>query len=503
MCALPSSTEGPSRPSSDSRLPVAYLEGEIVGDKYRLEQKLGSGGMGTVWRARNLALDVDVAIKLIAPAQDGEQRVARLLREARAAARLTHPAIIRVFDFGKTSRGDPFIAMELLNGSSVDDVLHRQGRIPAARAVQIVLPIADALVLAHSRGIVHRDLKPDNVFLSDVDGRVQPKVLDFGIALAEYDAQQNRLTTAGTLVGSPYYMSPEQARGSSRVGPSADVWAFSVMLYEMVTARMPFGEDGNYNAVMRAIIEDEPISITQHAAGDEALWLILRRGLEKRPEDRWGSMLELGRVLAEWLLEHGIGEDICGQSLRACWSMRSSDETLARVSLSTSDDFRAPPSTRDDLRRTSDPKATLQRPSDPRVASLPPARGGRRATLLAVGGGAVAVAATTAWFVLTRPAPPPEASGAPTPASAPALAAAAPAESPQARAPSSQPTPAASEAAGVSGSAAAPPPAAPPPTPPGTRGARPTARATAGPAPATPPPTKPAAKPMLGDDLGF
>lgn len=160
-----------------------YKPGEVIADKYRLDAVLGRGGMGTVWRARNLTLDVDVAVKLIRREAASDTSAERLLVEARAAARIRHPSIVSVFDFGRTSSGDPFIVMEVVEGESLANLLDRKVRLDALTACKTLLPIAHALAAVHRRGIVHRDLKPENIILAQADpGVVTPKLVDFGVA---------------------------------------------------------------------------------------------------------------------------------------------------------------------------------------------------------------------------------------------------------------------------------------------------------------------------------
>ncbi len=321
-----------------------YVAGEVIADKYRLISMIGEGGMGSVWVARNLALDVQVALKLIRSDVEAEGAADRLLTEARAAARLKHPGIVRVFDFGRTRRRDPFIVMELLAGENLGEIVQRDGRLAATAAVQLLLPIADALVAAHGKGIVHRDLKPDNVFLAESEGRVQPKVVDFGIAKVELQAGQmdKKLTQAGTVLGSPDYMSPEQARGVEDIDHRTDIWSFCVVLYESITGRVPF-EDDNYNALLRKIIEQPTPSIIDLAAGDQELARVIEKGLAKDRNERWQSMRALGEALAMWLYSHGVTEDAYGQSLRATWldgpgsnpDLRLSSPLLSRASFTS------------------------------------------------------------------------------------------------------------------------------------------------------------------------
>jgi serine/threonine-protein kinase len=319
-----------------------YLAGDVINRKYRLSRLLGEGGMGAVWLARNVLLDVDVAVKLIRREMAGPETSRRLLQEARAAARLRHPSIVRVFDFGESEHGDPFIVMEVLSGESLRDILERRARLPAVMAVRALLPVASALAAAHAQGIVHRDLKPENIVLvPDEGGTSIPKVVDFGIAKLREDGVDGRITLDGAVMGSPDYMSPEQARGRDEIDERTDVWAFAVVLYETITGVAPFSGH-NYNALMTSIMMDEPTPTTSYAAGDEELWRILQRGLHKTREGRWPSMRELGAALASWCLAHGYDTDVACTSLAAHWhgvvERRSlPDVSSSRASLPDSD----------------------------------------------------------------------------------------------------------------------------------------------------------------------
>ncbi|HEY6077370.1 MAG TPA: serine/threonine-protein kinase [Polyangiaceae bacterium] len=307
-------SSGRGRESSE---PILYLAGEVVGDRYRLVREIGRGGMGVVWVAHSLVLGVDVAVKLIR-ASASSALSSRMAREAHAAARLGHPALVRVFDFGWTRHGDPYLVMELVQGETLAAQLKRESRMPAIRAVQTLLPIADGLRLAHDKGIVHRDIKPDNVFLaSDQLNRRQPKLLDFGIAKVDKQVD-GRLTQVGAVLGSPDYMSPEQALGLDDIDERTDIWSLCVVLYEVITGVVPF-QKPNYNALMHAIINEDPVSSVDCGAGDKALWQIIQRGLRKERGERFPNITELGEALALWLYEHGIKEDLSGNSIRAVW----------------------------------------------------------------------------------------------------------------------------------------------------------------------------------------
>jgi serine/threonine protein kinase len=291
----------------------------VIADRYVLKRKLGEGGMGVVWIARSKALDVDVALKMLRGALAGTDAVERMAREARAAAQLGHPAMVRVLDFGETDHGEPFLAMELLRGDELYSLLEREGRLSAVRAVGLLLPIIDGLATAHDKGIVHRDIKPENVFIArDEQGRVQPKLLDFGIAKLGRGETTSRLTRFGAVLGSPQYLSPEQAEGVDDVDFRTDIWSIGVLLYELVTGEPPFSGN-NYNALIMSILRDVPKPITDHNAGNAQLWTTLARCLQKDPAERWSSMWELGEALALWLFEQGVRVDASSRSLRDGW----------------------------------------------------------------------------------------------------------------------------------------------------------------------------------------
>jgi serine/threonine-protein kinase len=306
-------------PARSGKRATRFVAGEVVAKRYRLIRELGEGGMGVVWVAHSLVLGVDVAIKLIRSGVADPDLASRMAREAQATASLGHPAIVRVFDFGATESGDPFLVMELAHGETLAALLRREERLTPFAALQLILPIVDGLRCAHERGIVHRDIKPENVFVArDTLGRVQPKLLDFGIAKLDHHPNVTRLTQVGEVLGSPEFMSPEQARGIGNVDLRTDVWALCVLIYEMLTGTVPF-KVTNYNALMQAILHEQPVPTFEFAAGDRELWKILAKGLEKSRDKRWSSMSELGEALAFWLFDRGISEDVAGNSLKAVW----------------------------------------------------------------------------------------------------------------------------------------------------------------------------------------
>ena len=305
--------EGPGTPDEE-----VYVPGDVIANKYLLLRKVGEGAMGTVWLALNTALDLRVAIKLLHSRYAGTSVSTRLLREAQLTAKLRHPAVVRVFDYGQTFRREPYLVMELLHGEALRELLIRNGRVSAERAVQMLLPVASGIEAAHAHGIVHRDLKPENIMLTREDGGLpQPKVLDFGIAKIHWPEERTGIT-GHCVVGTPEYMSPEQALGLDEVDHRADVWSFCVMLYEMVSGETPFARDDLMKTLI-AVGEAQAPSLVDKAGIDEALWSIVERGLRKAPCERWASMHELGQALARWLLSRDIRDDVSGVSLHAEW----------------------------------------------------------------------------------------------------------------------------------------------------------------------------------------
>lgn len=334
-----------------------YAPGAVIDDKYVLVEKRGEGGMGTVWVAHNSVLDVRCAIKIMELDGGSASRATaqRVLDEARAAARLGHASIIRVLDYGETEHGDPFIAMELLEGEDLAQLLDRQARLRPSEAVQMLLPIAHALASAHSKGIVHRDVKPENIFLArDEVSTTLPKLLDFGVVRIVNNPR--KLTMDGAVVGTPDYMSPEQARGKPTSGQT-DLWSYCVVLYEVMVGRRPF-EGDNYNALMRSIIEDPPKSLEELGIADAQLSQIVVRGLQKDAAQRWSSMRELGEELALWLTDQGLTDDITGASLRRTWLAETESQRLE-----------LPPEVRDAMRSGGNLRVPVQ-PSTPDLAAI-------------------------------------------------------------------------------------------------------------------------------------
>jgi eukaryotic-like serine/threonine-protein kinase len=310
------------RGSDPELVPHAYAEGDLIAGKYLLRSPIGEGAMGSVWHAEDILAGVSVALKLLRQEHRvyGEQReyiAERLSREATALTGIRHPAVVRVFDFGTSSWNDPYLALELLDGEPLSSLLARSERLIPEYVVQIMLPIAHGLAAAHDAGVVHRDLKPDNLFLA-IDGRIQPKVIDFGLVKLTRGPSNRKLTGAGIL-GTPDYMAPEQALELSNVDHRADVWAFSVVLYEALSGELPFSEP-TFAETLCALVGRDPAPLS--ALGiDPDLARIVERGLSKKPEARWQSMRELGAALSSWLVSRNVTVDATGTALDTQWQL--------------------------------------------------------------------------------------------------------------------------------------------------------------------------------------
>jgi Protein kinase domain len=231
----------------------------IVAGRFRLNRQLGRGGMGSVWHATHLGLDIPCAVKFI----EGEyaqlpEAQARFEREAKAAAALRSPHVVQILDHN-IWEGTPYIAMELLDGEDLGKRLTRMGRIPPREVNTIVTQVCRALQKAHTLGIVHRDLKPDNVFLVKDDDREIVKVLDFGIAKQNRNALDGSNTKTGAMLGTPYYMSPEQAQGTKAVDARSDLWSLAVIVFQCVTGRLPFESDALGDLLVKIIVAPVPI----------------------------------------------------------------------------------------------------------------------------------------------------------------------------------------------------------------------------------------------------
>ncbi len=272
--------------------PVDPLLGRVIDGRYRIEQKIGEGGMGVVYMATHTVLQKKLALKVLRGESGRDAEVVqRFMQEAQAATSIGHPNIIDISDFGRLPDGSVYFVMEYLDGTSLSDMIKKGGSVPTQESVHLVRQIASALEAAHARGIVHRDLKPDNIFIvrQGSDPRFV-KVLDFGVA--KVGGAASKLTKTGMVFGTPHYMSPEQAAGHS-VDQRTDIYALGVIMYEMFTGKVPFDADTFMGILSKHMFEvpARPSDVKGAALG--ALESIILRALEKNPDHRDQSMGEL------------------------------------------------------------------------------------------------------------------------------------------------------------------------------------------------------------------
>lgn len=284
-----------------------YFAGEIMADrsgqlieKFKLIQILGEGGMGAVYLAQHTTTDRMVALKILHESfANNTEILQRIRREAKAAALIGHPNIVEIVDSGTDENGIPYIAMELLKGESLDSLLERTGPMPVSLASYIIYSILDTLGAAHAKGVVHRDMKPENVFLHRQHNSIVPqiKILDFGISKFQTMEQNNlSLTKTGTVMGTPYYMSPEQAMGQ-KIDGRTDIYSVGIMLYQLLTNQLPFF-DTNYNRVLLQIMTGTvpPMNHIRPDLPPEMVAIVNRaiaRNLDERYPDCHSFMVDL------------------------------------------------------------------------------------------------------------------------------------------------------------------------------------------------------------------
>ena len=278
--------------------------GDILAGKYRVERVLGVGGMGVVVAAHHLQLDQKVALKFLLPqALASAEVVARFDREARAAARIKSEHVARVIDVGKLQNGAPYMVMEYLEGGDLAAWLEHRGPLPVDQAVEFVLQACEAIAEAHALGIIHRDLKPANLFcIRRPDGLLCIKVLDFGISkMSGMGASGDMgMTRTAAIVGSPFYMSPEQMHSAKGVDPRTDLWSLGVILYELLTDRVPFEAEGMPELVIKVLRESPTPLMTVRPGVPARLEAVILRCLEKDRNLRFAGVGELVMALVEF-----------------------------------------------------------------------------------------------------------------------------------------------------------------------------------------------------------
>lgn len=272
------------------------LIGTTLAGKYRIDERLNEGGMGTVYRGTHVLMEKTVAIKVLRPALAADEKiVARFSREARAASRISHPNALSVTDFGEDEDGNVFLVMEFLSGKTLKRLIRDAGPLPLARVVDITRQVGDALNAAHSQGVVHRDLKSDNIMLLDTTSGDHAKVLDFGIAkINEPDGTiDTNLTAPNLVIGTPQYMSPEQCTHDSRIDARSDIYSLGVILYEMLVGHVPFSGDSPTIVMMKHLQEPVPSVMDEREDVPAAVARVVARAMAKLPGNRYQSVSEL------------------------------------------------------------------------------------------------------------------------------------------------------------------------------------------------------------------
>ena len=276
---------------------------DLLDGQFQILQKIGSGGMGSVYKAAQPAMNRMVAVKILHPKlTNRKDLVSRFRREARAMSHLTHPNTVKVFLYGDLDDGSLYIVMEYLEGRNLNQVVRKEGPMACERAVPVLIQVCGALQEAHLQGIIHRDLKPENIFLSTNGGlRDYPKVLDFGLAkVTERELRPGSimLTQEGMVFGTPEFMSPEQAQGKP-LDARSDIYSLAVILYEVVTGKLPFDARTPMEYIQMHVTRP-PIPIDERVPGrrfPDGFDAMLRKALEKRPEDRYSSAADFAQAL--------------------------------------------------------------------------------------------------------------------------------------------------------------------------------------------------------------
>ena len=304
--------------------PTISYEGKIVAGRYRVERLLGEGGMGSVWAGRHLTLDQLVAIKFIHPrlATSGEA-LRRFDVEAKAAARLKTRHAVQVYDHGVTPDGEPYIVMEYLEGESLEAMLRRRGPLPFAEVQELVEQAARALAAAHERGIVHRDLKPDNIFLSR-DREAGPrgntvKLVDFGIAKIDADeaARGAAATQAGTVLGTPHYMSPEALTATAPVAAASDIWSLGACAFAAACGRVPFEGDAIGDVVLKVCAAPLPVPTRVRPELPRAFDDWFAKACARSVAARFASVADAAAALSGLERWHGEQRDLNAYEVKA------------------------------------------------------------------------------------------------------------------------------------------------------------------------------------------
>jgi serine/threonine-protein kinase len=303
------------------------LVGTVLAERYAIVRRIGEGGMGAVYEARHAIIGKRVAVKvLLEKFLENQELVARLLQEARLASSIGHENIVDVTDYGTTSDGRAFVVMEFLDGEALAQLVMRDAPLPVERSLGILRQVCSALSAAHAKGIVHRDVKPENIYLVRRGDLDFVKVVDFGVSKAVHVREEGvdwqRLTRTGTVLGTPLYMSPEQARGGEDVDHRADIWSAGLMLYECLTGEVPF-RASNYLGVISQVLTQEttpPSQLRPELSIPVAVDRVVMRALAKDRDKRYQHMADF---------EHDLERLLAGDSTVALRDVPSPSEAPA------------------------------------------------------------------------------------------------------------------------------------------------------------------------------
>jgi serine/threonine-protein kinase len=297
----------------------SLTEGALVGDRFRVQRIIGRGGMGEVYAARHTQTGKDVALKLIRTTPgSGDEQVRRFLREARAATAIQHPNVIEVFDVFAEPDGTPVMVMELLKGEPLSKRLARERAFPLHVVAELLVPACRALQAAHAKGIVHRDLKPDNIFLATTPSGTVPKVLDFGIAKVLDPTKissetQGQQTNTGSILGTPHYMSYEQAMSDKTVDHRTDVWSMGVMIFEALTGRRPLSYE-TLGEMYTKLLQSKVPSIHEYLPDLPAdVAAVVDHALAKLAQDRLADIGQVADVLSRYADPSVAGAQVGGR----------------------------------------------------------------------------------------------------------------------------------------------------------------------------------------------
>lgn len=278
---------------------TSLAEGTVIGDRYKILGEIAQGSSGIVYKAHHLVLDHPVAVKVLSdkPKKD-DTAFLRFQREAQAASALNHPNIVKIFDFGLSEDGYPFLVMTYVEGRSLKQILDSDGKVELKRALPIFFQICDALSLAHENGIVYRDLKPDNIMLEERVGKDLVRLVDFGIAKRFNDAYQKKLTMDGQIFGAPGYLSPEQIMGQS-LDARSDVYCMGCLMFKVLTGVEPI-QGATAAHIMENHLNKSPLNFNEACPGVNipiGVQFVVQKALKKSPRDRHQSMHELKSAL--------------------------------------------------------------------------------------------------------------------------------------------------------------------------------------------------------------